>query len=808
MGQILTRDGDAAVLGSPPGRAQDHGRKCHGRKWSMVGMLAAWLLVGCGGGGSDGAASRPPPVTPGPVQPGPGPVQPGPGPVQPGPGPIAVNTPPRCADADLSTLTTLVYVAPGGATTAGCGQTVGAACGSIDLGIKTCASAASGCGVLVRWGRYELQSSLDLQDGISVIGSCRFNGEANAQYRSVIVGATDRSAVSAKNIVLPTRFENFLVLGGRATVPGNASIAAVVTSSTALTMRRVQIVAAPGADGPAGGNSAHAADGGAGGVGETAKWGYGAGCGTSYGGIGGVGGAGDGSGAVCSAAPSTHGGSSLYGGSIVASAGGIAGAMGGNGFACGGRPADDAGDGAPGGHGMVGVCGAAAQASPNAIGTITQNGVWNGGRGGSGLPGGNGGGGGGGGRGGACSDTITNLWPGDGGGGGGGACGGGAGQGGAQGGASIPLLLVGSSLATQLSTVIPSVGGRGGQGGDAADGGAGGSGAAGVGVGRKSFWTHSCPGSGGAGGQGGGGGGGSGGTGGNGGPAIGVALLGSATAPTGLTAAYLGLPGAPGAGGRVGTAGAWITLVPEGGTISPWRPGWVRYGVNGQWVYRWVDTSIRCTTAAFGSDPAPNIVKQCQATEPSQQVAIEGQTFQLPGPSVVRYGAGDVNDVQMVAQGTVSCSTSFFGRDPAPFVVKHCSVEACQGGTPAPASHGATAQAVDFDRPVTSMLFAGQVLPVGGVRWSPSHTYQLVMQSDNNVALYTAAGGYLWDARTNGTGAQQLTITDAGALVVRNGSGQVVATVADGKRPGAYLRVDDSGKVSLVDGFDTLWSAP
>ena len=38
----------------------------------------------------------------------------------------------------------------------------------------------------------------------------------------------------------------------------------------------------------------------------------------------------------------------------------------------------------------------------------------------------------------------------------------------------------------------------------------------------------------------------------------------------------------------------------------------VRFGVPGHWVHRRVDNGIPCTNRAFGEDPAPDIVKECQ----------------------------------------------------------------------------------------------------------------------------------------------------------------------------------------------------
>ena len=54
-----------------------------------------------------------------------------------------------------------------------------------------------------------------------------------------------------------------------------------------------------------------------------------------------------------------------------------------------------------------------------------------------------------------------------------------------------------------------------------------------------------------------------------------------------------------------------------------------------------------------------------------------------PSAHTVRYGVGD-RWVQRSLNGTVSCTNSFFGRDPAPGIVKSCQIPSKVGSAPDP----------------------------------------------------------------------------------------------------------------------------
>ena len=475
----------------------------------------------------------------------------------------------NCAGADLSKITSAVYVVPEGSDNNTCGSQPGSACKTIHQGIKNCKG--EGCSVLVRWGTYNLSASLELADGVNLYGSCVFEG-ADHKYRSMILG---RPAIRANNINKPTTLHGFVIIGTTAASPGEASIAMLISNSKGLTLRQDVVVSGRGADGS---NGAYA-------DGATGQNGFGA--------TGNVGGAG---GRACASNPpagstgfggrgADHNNVYTWGRGVLAKcktnnvseslgkageksgavSGGGGGGRGGAGCMC--DPNDgNSGDGPSGGEGNPGQCGVTG-GKPNSNNKGAFSGTaWIAVRGDSGAIGQVGSGGGGGGSGGYAVYVPIWLWeplkdfngrPG--GGGGGGGCGGPGGQGGQQGGASIPIELFNSSLIglAGANVLIPGPGGRGGNG---AIGGKGGPGGQGV-QGRKGVKEHfdaalACegwgPGYGGKGGNGGQGGAGSGGAGGNGGPSFGIALVNSPPLPGTGVAIY---PAQPGAGGSRGAGG-------------------------------------------------------------------------------------------------------------------------------------------------------------------------------------------------------------------------------------------------------------
>ena len=525
-------------------------------------VLVAFGVVSCGGG-SDG--SGPPPS----------------------PGFLVGGEPPAavCGGADLSNLTSAVYVSTAGIDGAGCGLTTKTACQTLQQGIQNCA--ASGCGVIVRHGLYPTSATIVLRDGVDVYGGCRFDGEPDRRYRTVIRASPPPGtpAVRAAGIGAPTTVHGLVVIGKDETFDGTSSITMAVSDSTGLTLTSTVLSAGKGGDG-ASGQTPRAVNGNQGGAPSLS---FGVGVWSGVGGVGGpqcsYGGVSAGAGGhgadynrivssgcfgVCTCTPigGTHGLPGEQG--SLAGIGGTGGPVGPNGDRCGDVPA-----GSKAGAGLAGIAGSAADcgstfADPNANvwGQLTRT-IWLPSSGGDGGLGDWGGGGGGGGAGGACTHTFdpnrgqnntTDFFGSPGGGGGSGGCGGPGGKGGQQGGASIALILdnaVLPALADQ-NAVVAGLGGRGGTGGQGSAGGAGGDG----GEPDANRFTPACSSAsgdeggfgaiGGTGGKGGQGGAGSGGAGGNGGPSLAVALTRGSAPPAGGAGIYLGTPGLGGAGGLGG----------------------------------------------------------------------------------------------------------------------------------------------------------------------------------------------------------------------------------------------------------------
>jgi hypothetical protein len=347
-----------------------------------------------------------------------------------------------------------------------------------------------------------------------------------------------------------------------ATAAGAPSIALQITNSRGVVMRYSTIAAGQGAVGSRGNDGLGGADGGSGDAGTTAQDST-AGSGGAPGvslcqGVDHSGGAGRNGTTETGGVPGFPGKPSGVGGG--GGSGGLVGTItqpAANEYDCTAGPGDA---GTPGTWGDAGVAGE----SGMGMGALIGN-TWVATTGGNGTPGRNGSGGGSGGSGGACPTEPNNNLAGaagsGSGGGGGGGCGGGAGGGGGGGGASIAVLLVGSDVRFEGTTVLRTAGGgRGGEGGAGGPGGVGGQGGAGA---PRDFFANtvgpntyvSRGGAGGTGGNGGNGGNGGPGGGGGGGPSVGV-WCGPNSGYTGSVQDQLGLAGQGGPGGTGGNAGA------------------------------------------------------------------------------------------------------------------------------------------------------------------------------------------------------------------------------------------------------------
>jgi alpha-L-rhamnosidase len=125
------------------------------------------------------------------------------------------------------------------------------------------------------------------------------------------------------------------------------------------------------------------------------------------------------------------------------------------------------------------------------------------------------------------------------------------------------------------------------------------------------------------------------------------------------------------------SADLWSLCAVEGGTCTMASgKGVARYGANGAYIVKEVDASTPCTTAAFGSDPAPGVVKQCaRSALPVDagwtRCAGEGGTCAVTGTRTLAYGVPGAFVYRQVSAAT-ACTNAAMGTDPAYGQAKAC----------------------------------------------------------------------------------------------------------------------------------------
>ncbi|WP_371600827.1 trehalase family glycosidase [Streptomyces sp. NBC_00564] len=154
-----------------------------------------------------------------------------------------------------------------------------------------------------------------------------------------------------------------------------------------------------------------------------------------------------------------------------------------------------------------------------------------------------------------------------------------------------------------------------------------------------------------------------------------VYLTGVAPGSYSVSATGLGNPAPPDVPGTGELRAGFTRCAGEGGTCSFSGTRVVAYGA-GSYAYRTVTGSTACTNAAFGIDPAANLVKSCYLADAGgppgyTACAAEGGTCSVPGYNRnVAYGANGAFSYQ-VTNGSVACTNAHFG-DPIDGVAKSC----------------------------------------------------------------------------------------------------------------------------------------
>jgi len=135
-------------------------------------------------------------------------------------------------------------------------------------------------------------------------------------------------------------------------------------------------------------------------------------------------------------------------------------------------------------------------------------------------------------------------------------------------------------------------------------------------------------------------------------------------------------PPAPPATGPYELPAGFTLCATEAGTCSFSGTRTVAYGAGNSFTYKPMTSTAACTTAAFGVDSAPNVLKSCYVAPlggPSgyTSCAAEGSTCTVPGYARnVAYGANGAFNYRLLTANT-TCSNDVFG-DPLPNVVKNC----------------------------------------------------------------------------------------------------------------------------------------
>lgn len=152
-----------------------------------------------------------------------------------------------CPGVDTGTLNAL-YVSPQGSDATLCGA--GTPCKTIGYALEL-ASWLGSRALVLQHGLYQTTETIDLKGGISLYGSCLFNGEPDKKYRSVIQASPASGTPAIKASGVNVTVSGVVVVGSDQ--PAGPSIAMTAAQAN-VTLRRTTLVAGrggPGAPPPA-----------------------------------------------------------------------------------------------------------------------------------------------------------------------------------------------------------------------------------------------------------------------------------------------------------------------------------------------------------------------------------------------------------------------------------------------------------------------------------------------------------------------------------------------------------------------------
>ncbi|BDI29280.1 hypothetical protein CCAX7_13310 [Capsulimonas corticalis] len=121
---------------------------------------------------------------------------------------------------------------------------------------------------------------------------------------------------------------------------------------------------------------------------------------------------------------------------------------------------------------------------------------------------------------------------------------------------------------------------------------------------------------------------------------------------------------------KAGYSAPFWQVAGEGGSAATSVPVEAAYGGNGAYVFNWgTSGSITFTNAAWGGDPAPNVVKAGYIM-PYTQCAGENGSVTFNSPADLAFGANGHYYFKHAFTGTITFSNASFGGDPIPNVAK------------------------------------------------------------------------------------------------------------------------------------------
>ena len=109
---------------------------------------------------------------------------------------------------------------------------------------------------------------------------------------------------------------------------------------------------------------------------------------------------------------------------------------------------------------------------------------------------------------------------------------------------------------------------------------------------------------------------------------------------------------------------------------------------------------------------------------------------------------------------------------------------------------------------MASVLGPNQSLGVNQSIFSPSNTYELIMQSDGNLVLYRTANHHaIWATGTNGKDVMRATMQGDGNLVLYTYTGHPVwASNTNGKN-NSSLYMQDDGNLVIYEPSVPVWAS-